>query len=156
MGERIRPGFRLLMADDSPDDVFLVERALLRSGVSSNFYAVPNGREAIAYLQAEGKYANRQQFPFPNAVLMDLHMPGMDGFEVLRWLKNHPECKVIPTIIFSSSPVESDVHEVYVLGGNAYVTKPHDYNELVELIRLTYQFWSRCQVPQPPPGEKCG
>lgn len=155
MVNRIRPGFRLLMVDDTPEDIFFVERALKLSGVSDFFHAVSDGEEAIAYLRAEGKYVDRNAFPFPNALFLDLKMPGMNGFEVLRWLQEHPECKVIPTIAFSSSFLEEDIHEVYVLGGNAYLTKPTDLQELTELIQDSYKFWARCQTPQPPPGQRC-
>lgn len=155
MGNFIKPGFRLLMVDDSPDDIFFVQKALEESGVGQFFHAVSDGKEAIAYLRAEGKFADRQKYPFPNVLLLDLKMPGMNGFDILRWLQNHPECKVIPSIAFSSSYLESDVHQVYVLGGNAFIAKPTRFNELVDLIQTTYKFWSRCQTPPPPPGERC-
>jgi len=82
-------------------------------------------------------------------------MPGMDGFDVLRWLQEHPRCKVIPTIIFSSSAIESDVYESYALGANAYLEKSSSLDNLAETIKATYHFWSRCHVPVPPPNERC-
>jgi CheY-like chemotaxis protein len=88
-------------------------------------------------------------------LLLDLKMPGMGGFDVLEWLRDHPQCKVIPTIIFSSSSMDSDIHQAYVLGANAYMVKPSSSGELVDLMQLTYQFWSRCQTPAPPVGERC-
>jgi CheY-like chemotaxis protein len=132
-----------------------VKRALDKSGVAKSFYAVNNGDEAIAYLRGEGKYADRKEFPFPNILLLDLKMPGMDGFDILAWLQAHADCKVIPTIAFTSSAIDSDVHRVYVLGGNAYLVKPSGFHELVNLIQLTHQFWSQCQTPPPPPNERC-
>ena len=72
------------------------------------------------------------------------------------WLKKHPNCKVIPTIAFSSSFHADDVHQVYALGGNAFMSKPTRLDELTELIQITYRFWSRCQTPLPPAGERCG
>jgi CheY-like chemotaxis protein len=155
MGYFISPGFRVLMADDSPEDRFFVHRALDASGVGDFFQGVSDGQEAIDYLRAEGQFANREQFPFPNILLVDLKMPGVDGFGLLKWLMAHPECKVIPTIIFSSSYIESDIHQAYVLGANAYIVKPCAAQELVELIQITYKFWARCQTPAPPPGQRC-
>jgi CheY-like chemotaxis protein len=143
------------MVDDSPEDIFLVKRALDQSGKSQFFQSVPGAEQAILYLKGEGGFANRQEFPFPNLLLVDIKMPGVGGFELFTWLKNHQECKVIPAIAFSSSSLESDVRRVYALGGNAFISKPQDLGTLTELICLTYSFWSRCEVPSPPPAERC-
>ena len=150
-----RPGLRVLMADDSPEDIFLVDRAVQKSGLSRFFHAVNDGEDAIAYMRGLGQYGDRRRFLFPNILLLDLKMPKVDGFGVLRWLAAHPECKVIPTIMFSSSFLEEDVHQAYVLGANAFASKPHDLESLVVLMRDLYSFWSKCQVPAPPAGEKC-
>ena len=82
-------------------------------------------------------------------------MPGVDGFHLLEWLQAHQECKVIPTIVFSSSSHEGDIHRSYVLGANAYAVKPHDLQELTELIKSLHSFWNRCEVPMPPPNDRC-
>ena len=145
----------MLMVDDSKEDAFFVKRALEASQVAHFFHSVMDGSEGLAYLKAEGTYADRQAFPFPNVLLCDLKIPGMDGFDFLRWLRDHPQCKVIPTIIFSSSVLESDVHQSYVLGANAYLEKPASFGDLTTTIQLLYQFWSRCHVPLPPPGDRC-
>lgn len=146
---------RILMADDSSDDVFFVQRALERSRFRDWFGAVSGGEEVISWLRAEGKYSDRDQYPFPTVLLLDLKMPGLGGFEVLEWLASHPECKVIPTIIFSSSAEESDVHRAYVLGANAYMVKPSSTEEMVELIGSMHQFWGRCQTPLSDRTKKC-
>jgi CheY-like chemotaxis protein len=143
------------MADDSEEDRFFVHRALDATRVGSFFQGVRDGQEAIDYLQAKGNFSNRSEFPFPNILLVDLKMPGMNGFELLNWLREHPACKVIPTIIFSSSAMESDVHEAYVLGANAFIVKPTSSDELSHLIELMYHFWSHCQTPAPPRHERC-
>lgn len=144
------------MADDSEHDALFVRRALEKSGVRHFFHAVLDGAEAIAYLQGQGPYGDRKQFPFPNVMLCDLKMPNIDGYAFLRWLQEHPDCKVIPTIMFTSSALESDVHESYVLGANAYLEKPSSPEDLAETIKSLHHFWSRCQVPLPPAGERCG
>ena len=144
------------MADDSEDDRFFVERALDASGLGMFFHGVCDGQQAIDYLKAKEDFANRNKYPFPNLLLLDIKMPAVDGFDVLAWLREHPECKVIPTIIFSSSSRESDVHHSYVLGANAFIVKPTSAEELTKLIQLTYQFWSHCQTPPPPRNERCG
>jgi CheY-like chemotaxis protein len=155
MGQQIKPGLRILMADDSEEDRFFVQRALEKSGVGKFFFGVGDGQEAIEYLCLEGRYTSREQFPFPNVMLVDLKMPKVNGFDVLKWLQTHPHCKVIPTIIYSSSAEDSDVHHAYALGANAYMVKPTSSEELVEQIQTLYKFWGNCQTPPPPPGQRC-
>jgi len=143
-------GLRILMVDDMADDRMLVKRALDASGVGVAFVGVEDGQEAIHYLRAEGAYADREQCPVPNVILCDLKMPRVDGFEFLQWVKDHAECAVIPVIIFSSSTIEADVVKAYRLRANAFMSKPSDFNTIVELIRATYRFWSMCERPLVP------
>ena len=143
------------MVDYSEPDIFFVKRALDKSNVPHFFHAVFDRTQAVAYLCGQGEYSDRQKFPFPNVLLCDLKMPVMDGYDVLRWLQAHPACKVIPTIIFTSSSLESDVHQSYVLDANAYLQKPTSADDLVETIQTLYHFWSRCHVPVLPPNERC-
>ena len=146
---------RILMVDDSTDDISFVERALHKSGVGQYFRAVHDGSDALKYLKGEEDFGDRSRTPFPNIILSDLKMPGMDGYDLLDWLKNHPTCAVIPTIIFTSSSLESDVRKAYELGANAYMVKPSDLAQLVDLIVVTCKFWSQCEIPQTPPDAKC-
>jgi CheY-like chemotaxis protein len=143
------------MIDDSQEDALFVKRALDKSGLPHQFYHALDGLEGIGYLQGDGRYSDRQKFLFPNVLLCDLKMPGMDGYAVLEWLQAHPHCKVIPTIVFSSSALETDVHKSYVLGANAYLEKPNTLDELTRTIGSLQHFWARCQVPLPPSGERC-
>src|SRR5579883_3137211 len=91
MAYRTKEGLILLMADDSREDAMFVKRALDKSGVAKFFHSVLDGSQMIAYLKGQGDYADREAFPFPNVLLCDIKMPGMDGFKVLRWLQDHPE-----------------------------------------------------------------
>jgi CheY-like chemotaxis protein len=154
-GQQFKPGLKILMADDSPEDRFFVQRALDKSGVGSFFFGVSDGQEAINYLCRVAPYTSLEQFAFPNVLLLDLKMPKVNGFDVLKWLHVHPQCRVIPTIIYSSSGEETDVHNAYVLGANSYMVKPISSEELVEQIQTLYKYWSQCQTPTPPPSERC-
>jgi|SRR5947209_4750250 len=142
----------ILMLEDDENDILFVQRATERCGAGHTVNAVHNGVQGIEYLRGEGPYADRQKFPLPNVILTDLKMPEMDGFAFLRWLRSHPECGVIPSIVFSSSPLDVDVREAYRLGANSYITKPRDLNELVDTLRATYEYWSRCECPRMPNG----
>ncbi len=145
----------VLLAEDSDEDAFFFRHALRDSQLNSTLTHVHDAHEAIAYLHGEHPYSNRAEHPFPDMIVTDLKMPGGDGFDLLSWLKSHPDCAVIPTIILSSSYLESDVAKAYQMGVNAFLTKPGDLKSLAELLLVTYMFWSRCQRPQPPEGLKC-
>src|SRR4051794_7914425 len=116
---------RVLIAEDDEDEATLLSRAILKVNPESTFYIVRDGGEAIAFLKGEGKYCDRSQFPFPRVLITDLKMPKVDGFELLGWLHDHPECNVIPKIVFSASAIETDVIEAYKLGANVFFQKPN-------------------------------
>ncbi len=140
----------ILLIEDLENDVFFVQEATRRGGAGHTVYAVPDGQEAIRYLRGEAQYSDRQKYPLPNVILTDLKMPRMNGFEFISWVRAHPECSVIPTIVYTSSDQDRDVKEAYRLGANAYMTKPHDLNEMVDLLRTLCEFWSRCECPPMP------
>lgn len=145
-----------LLAEDSEEDAFLFRHGLEASRLQATLAHVVDGSQAIAYLQAQLPYADRNEYPFPDILITDLKMPGADGFVLLKWVKEHPSCAVIPTMVLSASFLEQDVVKAYELGANAFLTKPSGVKELGELLLLTYMFWSRCQRPPPPAGLKCG
>lgn len=132
-----------------------VKRALDKAGVANFFQAASSAEEGRRYLQGEAEYEDRRKFPFPNVILMDLKMPGMDGFDLLQWLKEHPDCGVIPTIVFTSSAQDRDIRRAYEMGANAYIKKPGTLAELVRVIHLMYEFWGVCERPAIPVTEKC-
>jgi two-component system response regulator len=78
---------------------------------------------------------------------MDLKMPRMNGFEVLQWLRENPECSVIPVIIMSASGLESDILQAYRLGANAYFEKPTDFRQLENILQSILNFWSHAKLP---------
>lgn len=143
----------ILMLEDEQNDVYFVRRALAKLGARHTLHAVHNGGEALRYLCGEGEYKDRSKFPMPNIIFTDLKMPGMDGFEFLRWLRDHPECLIIPTIVYSSSTQDSDVRKAYALGANSYVAKPSGLAEMTDFLKFTSEYWSRCELP--PPVLKC-
>jgi CheY-like chemotaxis protein len=138
----------LLLAEDTQTDVELYRIALARAGELRSIHVVEDGVEAIQYLQGRPPFDPHRD-PQPNVVFLDLKMPRMDGFDVLNWLQKHPECSVIPTIIFSNSWLDRDVIRAYKLGANAFFAKPAQLNDLVHLLRATFEFWARVQRPDP-------
>jgi len=114
----------VLIAEDNENDALLLQRAFRNIGLQNPLQIVPDGEQAIRYLQAEGKFADRQQFPFPTVLFLDIKMPRMSGFDVLEWVRGHPDWRIIPTMIFSSSSHPGDVARAYQSGANAYLVKP--------------------------------
>src|ERR1051325_1929964 len=115
---------KLLVAEDSNEDVFLLERALQQTGVAINARFVSDGQEAVDYLEGVGEFGNRQAYPMPALIMLDLKMPRFNGFDVLNWMKSQPEHRRTPVIIFSSSDDRGDIDRAYELGASCYMAKP--------------------------------
>jgi CheY-like chemotaxis protein len=108
--------------------------------LDANVQRACDGVEAIQYLAGENKFANRDAFPLPELVVLDLKMPRKSGFEVLGWVRNHPDFGKLPVIVFSSSEEPADVKKAYSLGANAYLVKPSSYLAYSEVIRTLRGF----------------
>jgi two-component system, response regulator len=143
----------VVIAEDNEDDITLLENALAEVACENTIRIVRDGQELLDYLRGEGKYADRRAFPFPNVLLLDIKMPRVNGLEVLRWLSSHPECSVMPTVVFSASNLEDDVAQAYELGANAYFVKPMTFQSLKDTLRSMFEFWGKCTKPRLP--QKC-
>lgn len=139
--------FTILMADDSDADRLFVKMALERIGVPGCLRAVPSGEDAIAYIEGKAAFSDRASNPVADVLLLDLCMPRCGGFQVLTWLRDHPESRIIPTIVFSSSALPEDVTKAYQLGANAFLVKPTELGNLFDVVKKTYEFWSSCALP---------
>jgi len=107
-----------------------------------------NGQEVVDYLIGAGAFADREKYPLPMMILMDLKMPVMDGFEVLAWLRSKPGIKVIPTIVFSSSDLPKDITRAYELGANSFMTKSVTYDGLLAKLQTLSHYWlEHCKHP---------
>jgi CheY-like chemotaxis protein len=113
----------VLVVEDSADDVRLLERASRRMPTSLAFHSVPNGETAIAYLKGEGDFADRQAHPLPDLVLLDIGLPGMDGFEVLTWIRSHPELKDLKVFVWTDSGQPEVLDRATQAGANRFVPK---------------------------------
>lgn len=139
--------FTILAAEDEESDFFLLQRAFHKNNITDSIQWVKDGMEAADYLQAKGKYSDRLKYPFPDLCILDLKMPRMGGIEFLEWMRDHPEFRVIPTIVMSSSKLDSDVLKAYSLGANTYFIKPTDFDGLVKLVKGIYEYWGRGVKP---------
>ncbi len=131
----------ILLAEDDENDVFLMGRAFDRAGIPNRLVVVRNGQEAIDYLAGTGEYTQRDKYPIPGLVLLDLKMPWMDGFDVLRWLRSHSQFDTLPVVILTSSKLQSDIDKSRQLGVYDYRVKPHGFEELVRLLDDVRKCW---------------
>jgi CheY-like chemotaxis protein len=132
----------ILVADDNPDDIFLLEQAFRKAGVSSRLNSVRDGVEAIAYLKGEDAYADRSAYPFPDVLLLDLNMPRLNGFEVLERVRRDENCAGLLVYVLTASARESDMEQAYALHANGFVVKPNRLDELVAFVSTLHQ-WHR-------------
>ena len=130
-----------LLVEDREDDIFLVRKALKGASVANPLIVVRDGEEAISYLEGEGKFSNRAEYPLPDLILLDLKLPKMDGFEVLRWIRNHPAFKGIRIVVLTSSEDIYDVNEAYHLGANSFLVKPLEFENYPAMMRTLASFW---------------
>lgn len=142
-------GQPILYVEDREDDAFFMIRACAMAGIRQPLQAVPNGAQAIAYLEGSGPFANRARYPVPCLVLLDLHMPGTSGFEVLAWIRSRPEFAELPVLVFTSSSLPSDAQRATELGANGYLVKPLTLKELVDMVNGLKRYW-----PQFDPNHK--
>jgi CheY-like chemotaxis protein len=139
----------ILIVDDDENDIFFVKRAFTEINVHCTFQMLKNGQEVVDYLKGDGEFADREKYPMPMMILMDLKMPIMDGFQVLAWLRSRPGIKVIPTIVFSSSDLPGDITRAYELGANSFMTKSVTYDGLLLKLQTLSQYWlEHCKHPQ--------
>jgi CheY-like chemotaxis protein len=132
----------VLLAEDDPNDVELVRRALRETNALNPVHAVGDGDQAIQYLAGEGKYADRAAHPFPALFLLDLKMPVKDGLEVLRWLHEHPDIpSKLPVVVLSSAELPNETQMAYALDIQACIVKPLSYSALREKIRILKEYW---------------
>src|SRR5689334_12002269 len=108
----------ILVVEDDPNDVLLIQRAFRKAGLKNELRIVGDGEEAIAYLKGEGEFCKRDRFPLPFMILLDLKMPGTDGFEVLQWIRRTPNVRRCLVVVLTSSNRQGDVDKAYELGAN--------------------------------------
>jgi len=150
----------ILVADDDENDFIILRRAFQRAGLSHRLIHVRDGEAAMDYLSARGAYQDRAQYPNPNLLLLDLKMPRVNGFDVLAWLQSQKELHSLCVVVLSASQLEADKKTAAEMGAHDYRTKPHDFDDLIDLARDLDARWIS-QIPglnQPfcPPGHGLG
>ena len=130
--------YPILMAEDNPDDVLITRRAWKKGLIKNKLYIVKNGEEALKFLYKQGAHVNA---PTPSLMLLDLKMPRVDGFEVLKVIKQDPWLKKMPVIVLTTSDREKDIQLAYDLGCNSYIVKPVNYDNFLKAVVDIQRYW---------------
>jgi len=131
----------ILLVEDNPTDAELTLGALTRNKLANRIQVVEDGAEALDFLFARGRYAQRDAKALPKVVLLDLKLPKVSGLEVLRVIKSDDRTKQVPVVVLTSSQEERDIVESYHLGANSYITKPVDFDSFVKSISELGLYW---------------
>jgi two-component system response regulator len=131
----------ILLVEDSTDDEVLTLRALRRHNIVNNLFVVRDGAEALEYIFCTGAYAKRNPNDKPQVILLDIHLPKVDGLEVLRRIRADENTRLLPVVILTSSREEQDIINSYKLGANSYVSKPVDFYEFVKAVGQLGLYW---------------
>src|SRR4026209_539125 len=129
------------LVEDNKDDVFLMKRALQGARIQNPVIVVETGQEAIDYLSGTGKFSERDDYPVPAVVFLDLKLPFVFGHEVLAWIRRRKELESLVVIVLTSSNEASDLSRCYALGANSYVAKPPTPEQLEELAKAFKWYW---------------
>lgn len=130
-----------LLVEDEEDQVMLVRRTFNKAKILNPLQVVRSGEEAMVYLEGAGPYSNRDELPLPKLVLLDIKMPGISGFDVLRWIRQQPQLRALRVIVLTASNEIRDVNLAYQLGANSFLVKPVDFDDLVRLTEAIQGYW---------------
>ncbi len=129
----------VLLVEDNEDDVFIMQRSFHKAEVPNPLQVVADGQQAIAYLEGEGKYDDRQRYPLPVVILLDLNLPKKNGHEVLQWVRQQPGLSRNTVHILTASNRAVDVERAFDLGANSYLVKPSRVEALTEMVKAWHR-----------------
>jgi CheY-like chemotaxis protein len=131
----------VLIAEDVENDVQLLQRSFSQAGMSVTTHVVDDGEKCIAYLSGTGEYANREEHPLPDLLLLDLKMPKANGFDVLKWIRSQPSLSSMRVVVLTSSERIRDINLAYELGANSFLTKPLNFIDFTNTVRVMLKYW---------------
>lgn len=130
-----------MIAEDIENDVLLLQRSFEQARMAVVTHVVGDGDECVAYLNGTGKYANRQEYPLPDLLLLDLKMPRRNGFDVLKWIREQPSLSALRVVVLTSSGRIRDINLAYDLGANSFLTKPLNLIDFTNTISVMLKYW---------------
>lgn len=137
----VQPKPPMLVVEDSNEDFEALQRFLQRSPLAVPVQRCVNGDQALAFLYRTGNYCDRSDAPRPGLIVLDLNLPGTDGREVLRRIKQNEDLRRIPVVIFTTSNNPKDIEDCYQYGANSYIVKPINFAQLKRGILTLLDYW---------------
>ena len=137
----IRVATIVLHVDDDPKDSELLRAAIQKANFACLLQQVQDGEQAIQYLTGAGIYSDRKRFPLPTLVLLDLRMPCLSGFEILKWIRANKAFRQLPVLMLSGSALQEDIYRAYEAGATSYLIKPLGFQALVKLMKDLKSAW---------------
>ena len=131
----------ILLIEDNPDHAELVKRSLSDHRVTNKIFHIQDGQSALDYLFRRNGYADSETSPLPHLILLDLHLPRIDGLEVLAKIKESTELQNIPVVILTTSEADKDIHRAYAHCANSYVIKPIGFEQFNQMIHDLGFYW---------------
>lgn len=131
----------LLLVEDNEDDVFLMQRALEAANIKNRLLVVQDGESAVDYLSGTGEYADREKYPYPDIVFLDLKLPYLSGLEILEWKQSRKDLPETIIIVVTSSNEPSDLKTAYRLGASSYIVKPPTGEQLTDIAKAFRLYW---------------
>ena len=132
----------ILLAEDEANDVFLMKRAFAKVKLINPMEVVSDGELAISYLKGTGQFHDREKYPLPMLILLDLKLPRRSGLEVLAWIREQePPIRRIPVVVLTSSKQSNDINRAYELGANSYLVKPVAFEGLLDMVKALEMYW---------------
>lgn len=139
--------FTILHVEDRDEDIFLLQHAFRKVEINNPVQVAKDGQQAMDYLSGAGNFADRDLFPLPYLILLDLKLPHVMGLDVLEWIRRDPSLKWLVVIILSSSVHEGDVSRAYNLGANGFLVKPSNANILADMCKALKHYWLDHNTP---------
>ena len=136
----------VLVVEDSEDDLFLIKMACKRAGIPHHFQSVNNGQAAIDYLAGTADHRDRDAYPFPSLIFLDIKLPKRDGHEVLKWIRDEAGLRNLPVVMLTSSSRDRDVSRAYELGVTSYLRKIASPAEFGQAVRVILKYWLELNV----------
>lgn len=139
--------YTVLLVEDSKSDVLLVKRAFKKAKVLNPLQIVSDGDDAVAYLEGRERFGDRELYPIPTLMLLDLKLPRRSGFEVLEWTRAHSILRALPVVVLTSSQETKDIDRAYKAGASTYLVKPVALEPFVQMVDRLNQYWLMAEKP---------
>lgn len=139
----------ILLVEDNEDDVFILKMAFKKAGLRHPVAVAEDGQQALDYLRGAGEFADRNRFPLPALVLLDLKLPKIMGLDVLRAIRENPGLAPLIVTVLTSSDQDRDIERAYRLGANSYLVKPSAADRILQMARTLCEYWLEWNVSPP-------